>query len=599
MKIKTINILTFLLILLLALFFILASLRYKIENYNYLNPNDFSKDWMLSIDGTDINEVIDLPYFTKKNTPENVISIEKQIPNDFIKNPYLKVGSSQQEVKIYLDNTLIYKFDSMRAINNNKTGGALWLLVDLPDDCFGKVLKIEFVSSYMKVSGNLTSVRIGSKVELLSELFFQSFPKAILSFSLFILSILFLIISIYYKKVYNINLNGHYISLMFFLTSIWILAESQFFVFIFNNYSLMYFLQFISLFSFPIFLYKYIFLQYNMKNKKYIFIFFKIHFYLLLIFMLLQLIGLLSFYSSQWFFLFIFFITFSICMIIIMFEFKREKKLKSLINILIILFISFILDTLLYDFKLYIFNISFLSLGILLIEAYILIRVFRNISNLKKIKADNELLNLQLNYQLKYYHSIKEKNLNLKSYKHDMLNHWNTVYILINNNNIQDSKKYISNLINKFSNEKKTIIDTCNPVLDAILTEKIELATNKNISVYTDIFINKNLKIDLLDFCIIFANLLDNAIEATSKANNNKYIKIKLISKNNMLICKIINSIDENVHINKTFATTKKDKSCHGIGLKNVTNAIKKYNGELSIDYTNFTFIVSFILLEV
>lgn len=598
MKIKALNILTLLLILLLGLFFIASSVRYKIENYNYVDSNDFSKDWLLNIDGTNTNKLINLPYFTKENPIENIIRIEKQIPNKLIENPHLKVGSSQQEVKIYLDNTLIYTFDSMRAINNGKTGGALWLLVDLPQDCFGKILKIECISSYSKVAGNLTSVRLGSKGELLSELFFHSFPKAILSFSLFILGILFLIISIYSKKVYDINLNVFYIVIMFLLSSIWILAESQFFVFIFNNYSLIYFLQFISLFSFPIFLYKYIFLQYNMKNKKYILIFYKIHFYLLLILMLLQLIGLSPFFSSQWFFLFIFFITFSICMIIIIIESKHEKKLKKLINILIILFSSFILDTILYDFKIYIFDINFLSLGIFLIELYILIGVLKNISNSKKIKTDNSFLNLQLDYQLKYYHSIKEKNLNLKSYKHDMLNHWNTVYSLINNNNIDDSKEYISTMINNFSNEKKAVIDTCNPVLDAILTEKIELAKNKNISVDTNIFINKNLKIELLDFCIIFGNLLDNAIEASSKAND-KNIKIKLISKNNMLTCKISNSIDENVHINKSFETTKKDKSSHGIGLGNVKSSIEKYNGELSIDYTDSTFIVSFILLEV
>lgn len=598
MKIKIHNI-NYLLIVLLGLFFVLNSLTYTMENYKYVVSNDFSKNWLLNINGTDINKTIDLPYFTRENTRENIISIEKQIPTDFIKNPYLRVGSSQQEVRIYLDNNLIYKFDSMRAINNGKTGGALWLLVDLPNDCFGKTLKIELISSYNKLSGNLSRVRFGNKSELLAELFFDSFPDAVLSFSLFILSIIFLVASIYYKKVYSITFNGYYVVLMFLLSSIWVLAESQFFVFMFNNYALIYFLQFISLFSFPIFLYKYIFLEYNIKHKKYIFILYKIHFYLLPTFLLLQFIGLLPLYSSQWTFILIFFITFSICITIIMFEVKREKRLKSLINILIILFISFILDTLLYDFKLHIFDISFLSIGIFLIELYILIIIFQDISKLKKIKDDNNFLNLQLDYQLKYYHNLKEKNSNLKSYKHDMLNHWSTVYNLINNSNIEDSKEYISTMISNFSNEKKTIIDTGNPILDAILTEKIEIAMRKNIQVSTDIFINKNLKIDLLDCCTIFSNILDNAIEASSKIESNRHIKIKLISKNNMLICKISNSIDKNITINKNLETSKKDKTSHGIGLKNVKNAIKKYDGELSINYTESTFIASFILLGV
>jgi len=595
-KIKTISCL---LIIILGLFFILSSLKYTEENYRYINSNDFAKNWSVKIDGSDINKNIDLPYFTKENTSENIISIEKQIPNEYIKDPYLRVGSSQQEVNIYLNNNLIHNFDSMRSINNGKTGGSLWLLVKLPDDCFGKTLKIEFISTYNRLSGALNVVKLGSKSVLLSELLLERFPDLLLSLSLFIFAIIFLFISIYYKRIYNITFNEYYIVLMSLLLSVWILIESQFFIFIFNNYSLMYFLEFISLFSFPIFLYKYIYSEYNLNNNKYIFILYKIHFYLLLILMLFQFIGLSTFYSSQWIFIIIFLITFSICLFIIFFELKREKRLKSLINILIILFISFILDTILYDIKSYTFSISFVYIGTLLIELSILINVFKYISNLKKIQNDNKLLNLQLDFQLKYYNNINEKNLNLKSYKHDMLNHLSTVYNLIDINNIEDSKKYLSSMINNFSKNRKTIIDTGNPILDSILTEKIEIAENQNIKISQEIFISKDLNIDLLDCCIIFSNILDNAIEASSKVKNDKYIKIKLVSKGNMLACKITNSIDKNLQINKDFRTTKHDSYSHGIGLKNVKNAINKYEGELSITYDEFAFVTSFILFGV
>lgn len=595
-KAKTI---TFLLFTLLGLFFLLYSLKYTETNYSYSNSFNLSKNWLLKIEGTDINRVIDLPYFTRENTSENIISIEKQIPNEYIIDPYLRVGSSQQEVNIYLDNNLIYNFDSMREINNGKTGGALWLLVDLPDDCFGKTLKIEFISTYDRLSGTLNTIKFGSKTVLVSELLLETLPDALLALSLFIFAMIFLAISIYFKLSYNITFNGIYIVLMFILSSIWIFAESQFFIFTFNNYSFFYFLQFISLFLFPIFLYKYIYLEYNLKYMKYIIMFYKIHYYLLLILMLLQFTGLYTFYSSQWVFIIIFLITFFICIAIIFLELKQEKKLKKLISILIIIFLSIILDTVVYDLKSYIFHISFLSIGIVLIELSLLLTIFKDISKLKKIKNTNNFLNLQLDYQMKYYHNLKEKNSDLKSYKHDMLNHLSTVYNLIDNNNIEDSKKYVSSMISNFSKNKKTVIDTGNPILDSILTEKIEIAEKENIKITHEIFIKKDLKIDLLDCCIIFSNLLDNAIEASSKVENNKYIQIKLLSKENMLICKITNSIDKNVHINKDFKTTKKDSYYHGIGLKNIKNAVNNYYGELSITYNEFKFETSFILFNV
>lgn len=598
MKIKFKNII-YLLILLLGLFFIAISIGYTNKTYTYVCSSDFSRNWLLTISGSSINKTINLPYFTKENTAENIISIEKQIPTNFIIDPYLRVGSSQQQINIYIDDILIYKFDSMRNINNGKTGGSKWLLVKLPNDCFGKTLRIDFISSYNKLSGYLSKVMLGSKASLLVGLFSETFAQAILSFSVFILAFIFLLTSIYYKRVYGINFNGYYISLNLLAIAIWIFSESQFFVFVFNNYVLIYFLQFISLFSFPVFLYKYILLEYKLDNKKYISIIYKIHLYILLLFMIFQFIGLSSFFSLQWIFISIFFITISICITIILMEVKKDPRLKILINILLTIFICFVLDSLIYDIKSDVFNIRFLSLGTLLTEIYILISALKYISSIKKIKEDNSFLKLQLDYQLKYYTYIKEKNSNLASYKHDMLNHWSTVYNLINGNNIEVSQNYILSIINNFSTEKRILIDTGNPVLDAILTEKLEFAEKKNIKVSTDIFINKNLKIDLLDCCTIFGNILDNAIEALSKVHNNKYLEIKLISKGNILICKIINSIDENVLINKNFKTTKKDTYSHGIGLKNINTTIQKYNGELFINYDNLTFTVSFTLFNV
>lgn len=602
MKLKsTFKNITYLLILLLISFFLLSSIKYTDKSYKYSIESNFSNDWLLTIDNTDINRKINLPYSTKENTAENIIRIEKQIPNDFILDPYLRIGSSQQEVRIYLDDVLIHKFDSMRNINNGKTAGAIWLLFKLPSDCFGKVLKIEFISSYNKVSGNLTRVMLGNKTLLLSELFFETIPKALLSFLAFILTLIFLFTSMYYQKIHKISFNGLYLSLIFLSVGIWLFSESQFFLFIFNNYSLMYFLQFISLFSFPIFLYKYILLEYKLNNKKYIFILYKIHLYILLIFMLLQFLGLSSFFLLQWAFIVIFSITLSICIFIICLDIKRNKEIKLIINILLLLLISFTLDTLLYDLKSDTFNVSFLSIALLLTELYVLITILKSISNLKKVKDDNKFLKLQLQYQLKYYNDITEKNSKLASYKHDILNHLNTVYNLIdnNNNNIDIAKNYIANIIGKFSSYKKNLITTGNPVLDSILTEKIEICESKNIHVSTDIFIKSNLNIDLLDFCIIFSNILDNAIDALCKVQYDRNLEIKLNSKGNILICKITNSIDENVIINKNFKTSKNDKNSHGIGLKNIQNTIKKYNGDLIINHNETTFTIAFTLFNV
>ena len=44
------------------------------------------------------------------------------------------------------------------------------------------------------------------------------------------------------------------------------------------------------------------------------------------------------------------------------------------------------------------------------------------------------------------------------------------------------------------------------------------------------------------------------------------------------------------------FITTKKDKSNHGIGIENIKKSVKKYDGDMKIEYTKDEFQVSIII---
>lgn len=113
--------------------------------------------------------------------------------------------------------------------------------------------------------------------------------------------------------------------------------------------------------------------------------------------------------------------------------------------------------------------------------------------------------------------------------------------------------------------------------------------------------INKNIKIDPVDWCIIFGNALDNAIEACEKIEDNrKFISLKLMSRSNTFIVKIINSSkDDFIVEKKRYLTTKKNKDEHGIGMNSIKNAIEKYDGILNIRYEKNLFEVSIVFYDV
>lgn len=588
----------YIMIFILVCFFICQSSFFNEEIYNIRETYNFSNSWIMSIEGTDIKETIDLPYFTYENKKENIISIENIVPDNNIDNIYIKVGSSQQSFEVYIENELIYSFDSMRAVNYGKTGGSVWKIIELPNDSPGKTIRIDFKSSYLRTAGYLSKIKLGTKEQIVSELFFQGIGDQIVSTSLLILSIFIIYISIKIKSI-GLKSNHIYLALMILCISVWISAESQFYVFIYNNYVFYYYIQFIALFLFPIVLYKYLILDYDLKPKKLLTIIYKLHIYLMLLLLIFQLTGFKTFFEGQWIFLIIFFITFLINMICIIRQVKYNSKLRKVLYILSIIFICIILDYCLYDIKGNIIKVNFINIGIIIVEIFIAISMDKSFLKINEEKEKNRYLECQLNYQLKHYLLIEENNLMLKRYRHDMTNHWSLINRLIKNNKFNIAEEYSSKMADALIGEEDLILDTGNPILDAIITEKIQKAKNFNIKFLKEIIISKGIKIDPIDCCIIFGNILDNAIEACVKMENEPYIEIKLNSKDNMLICKVKNSINPNESLKKDYKTTKKDEDMHGFGLINIQKSIEKYNGYMDINHNLNYFEISFVVYDV
>ena len=197
---------------------------------------------------------------------------------------------------------------------------------------------------------------------------------------------------------------------------------------------------------------------------------------------------------------------------------------------------------------------------ILGITNIILIFIVANSIKSEKEKAKLELVNEKLDMQYKYYLMVKESQEKMKQVYHDMNN-------------------------------------TGNALLDIILYEKSKDCIKNNIDFNVGIDFSKCEFIDMIDISSIFSNLIDNAIEACNKIDDNnieKYITIKGTFIKSYYVVRCENSKTNKVIIkNNKILTSKKDKFLHGIGLDSIKSSIKKYNGELKIKNSEFKFITS------
>ena len=86
-----------------VIFFIQASVYDQPVLRSIRASCELSENWVMTIEGTQERKIVDLPYVTKENIAENRIMIERNLPETNFSDAYLRLGSSQQEIRVYVD----------------------------------------------------------------------------------------------------------------------------------------------------------------------------------------------------------------------------------------------------------------------------------------------------------------------------------------------------------------------------------------------------------------------------------------------------------------------------------------------------------------
>lgn len=187
----------------------------------------------------------------------------------------------------------------------------------------------------------------------------------------------------------------------------------------------------------------------------------------------------------------------------------------------------------------------------------------------------------------------KERDLIL----HDFKNHLIVLEMLIEEGQQERTREYVRSLMSLTSKGQNTII-TDHPVIDALLNEKLNEASSKNISVKYEVCQLKNSFVEDTDWCILLANLLDNAIEACDKLTEDRYLQIKITEMPCGILINVINSYLEVKKKQGKMVTTKTNSLEHGLGLRSVSHTVRKYRGELQCKEETDRFIVTVILFQ-
>lgn len=197
-----------------------------------------------------------------------------------------------------------------------------------------------------------------------------------------------------------------------------------------------------------------------------------------------------------------------------------------------------------------------------------------------------------LRYEKNYYRELEENQQEVRRLRHDMKNHLNVVSLMLQNHENSQAEHYLSQLTDEFNTNLHSFCQ--NPALNAVLNSKYSLACQEQISCEFQVDLDALEILDSVALCSLFANSLDNAIEACRQISipSNRWILLKVRIANGYLSYELKNSKQHAIAQKSShFFTSKKDKENHGLGIQSMKNMVKRCGGTAEISYTDQEFL--------
>ena len=197
--------------------------------------------------------------------------------------------------------------------------------------------------------------------------------------------------------------------------------------------------------------------------------------------------------------------------------------------------------------------------------------------------------------QIAVYKMLAEQYRQSERLRHDMKNHIIALSALSRNKEWEKLDDYLKNM-------EGTALDTAgdltgNKAVDAILYQKQRQAEWENIKWECDVRMPKECCINEFDLCVLFGNILDNALEACGRMRGDecRFINIQAKTVKKCFLIEVKNSMDKAEKFTEGF-TNKGDSQKHGIGLMNVSDVVDSYNGAVHKEVGKGIFVISILM---
>lgn len=233
------------------------------------------------------------------------------------------------------------------------------------------------------------------------------------------------------------------------------------------------------------------------------------------------------------------------------------------------------------------------------------------LSRQQKLEQQNTFANINHNY----YEAMEQHYFEIRRLKHDMANHLQVLAALP----AQEQQAYLDSLAQNTA-LTQTLHYCGDATVNAVLTVKENQMNRYGIRPVYSIDIPEELPFEQTDLCALFANALDNAMEACrqseegkrerssgeennearnneekSNGEENRTITLESRAQKGLFCLNVRNPVAgtcqeiqyHSLTDGSLPASSKQDRQAHGLGLKSMLEIVRKYQGEMELKTEN------------
>lgn len=196
----------------------------------------------------------------------------------------------------------------------------------------------------------------------------------------------------------------------------------------------------------------------------------------------------------------------------------------------------------------------------------------------KELTFEKSLMDIQIKDQQNHSALLAQHEQQLRQQRHDLRHHLNAIMELTDDKN-PALAEYLQTLIDKIPKSSKLFCE--NRAVNAIVCHYDTICSQSNIEFTAHLVVPENtLSLSGSSLCVIFGNLLENAVEACSRMNEGKrFIKLNSSLQFNLLTITMDNSFNGKIVCDgDQFISSKRNEL--GIGLTSVRSVALKSGGD-------------------